>query len=238
MRLTFTLFLTLAIVFILPETGVSQNKTEAADQQKIYEYVENMPSYNGGQDAMLKYLSTSIPYANAQVQGMVVVSFVVDTDGSVNQVKVLKGLDPKLDSVCVQSVKKMSGQWTPGSQNNKPVAVRYMLPVRFTNTGSGTAGNNLKETMPEYKAGALQLLRFLDKNLEYNRAISVEGTSQISFIVNEDGSLTDFNIVKTLLPELDREAIRVLKLTSGEWSPGSQQGVPVKVRYTVPVRFK
>ncbi|MBC5775138.1 TonB family protein [Pontibacter sp. KCTC 32443] len=235
MKLTFTISLAVALLLYFPERAFSQNNTDGAASKTVYEYVETMPSYNGGQDAMLKYLSSSIPYTNAQAQGLVVVSFVVDTDGSVNQVKVLKSLHPKLDSVCVQSVKNMSGHWTSGYQKGKPVAVRYTLPVKFTNNSSGSSTD--KQDMPEFTGGRTAFENFMYRKAKYPKGAKKHGTIYVSFIINEDGSLSDYALQNSLEPILDEEALRLAKLTEGKWIPIEKDGKKVKIRYTMPVVF-
>ncbi|NDK56240.1 energy transducer TonB [Pontibacter fetidus] len=235
MRQTYTLLFSLSLLLYIPGKAFCQNNAAATPQKTIYEYVEKMPSYNGGQEAMLKYLSGSIPYTNTQVQGMVVVSFVVDTNGSVNQVKVLKGLDPKLDSVCVQSVRNMSGQWTPGINNGKPVPVRYTLPVKFNNSGSGSA--TPKDAMPEFIGGRKAFEKFMYQKVKYPRGAKKHGTVYVSFIINEDGSLSDYKLKNHLEPILDEEALKLAKLTEGKWMPTEKDGKKVKVQYTMPVVF-
>lgn len=97
------------------------------------------------------------------------------------------------------------------------------------------------EQMPEYKGSTTALLEFLGSNVKYPAAAKdagIEGMTVLSFVVEKDGSVTDIQTLKSLSPETDQEAIRVVKLTSGDWTPGKQDGVPLRVKYTLPIKFQ
>lgn len=100
-------------------------------EKKIFDVVEMQPSFPGN---LMEYLSNHIQYpAVAQennIQGRVVIQFVVETDGSITAVKVVRGVDPSLDKEAVRVVKGMP-HWIPGKQNGQPVRVRFTLPVQF-----------------------------------------------------------------------------------------------------------
>lgn len=93
---------------------------------------------------------------------------------------------------------------------------------------------------PEYPGGMQALMAFIRKNVVYppfSRAFGVQGKVVVSFVVNEDGSTTDFSVLRGVDEELDGEALRVLK-SMPKWKPGKQNGEPVKVKFAVPVNFK
>ena len=103
-------------------------------ENKVFEVVEQMPSFPGGPAALMKYLSENIKYpVVAQengVQGRVVVSFVVERDGSITDVKVARSVDPSLDREAMRVVRSMP-HWIPGKQNGSAVRVKYNVPVSF-----------------------------------------------------------------------------------------------------------
>ena len=100
----------------------------------VYDVVEVMPQYPGGQIAMLKYIMENIKYPKQimeeGIQGRVTVSFIVEKDGRVSNVRLLRSVQPLLDKEAIRVVKSMP-KWTPGKQNGKPVRVRFNLPVMF-----------------------------------------------------------------------------------------------------------
>lgn len=104
------------------------------EENKIFTVVEQMPMYPGGDAALMQYLSSNIHYpavaAENGVQGRVVVGFVVEKDGSITDVNVLRSVDPSLDREAMRVVKSMP-RWTPGKQNGSAVRVKYQVPVTF-----------------------------------------------------------------------------------------------------------
>lgn len=101
---------------------------------EIFTVVEDMPAFPGGESALLGFISKSVKYpVIAQengIQGRVIVSFVIERDGSVADAVVVRGVDPSLDKEALRVVKSMP-KWTPGKQRGKPVRVKYTLPVTF-----------------------------------------------------------------------------------------------------------
>lgn len=104
------------------------------EEDKVFDIVEQQPMFPGGQTALMKYLSehTKYPVVAQEngVQGRVTVQFVVEKDGSISDVHVLRGVDPSLDKEAVRVVKSMP-RWTPGKQNGINVRVNYRVPVLF-----------------------------------------------------------------------------------------------------------
>lgn len=112
----------------LPMNAQSESST------KVYDEVDEMPSFPGGLNGLMTFLSQNMVYpVTAQengVQGRVIVSFVVETDGSITDVKVARSVDPSLDREAMRVVKAMP-KWTPGKKDGKPVRVKYTVPIVF-----------------------------------------------------------------------------------------------------------
>ena len=104
------------------------------EENKVFDVVEQMPSFPGGMAALMAYLQKSIKYPPVAeengIQGRVVCTFVVERDGSVTDVRVAKSVDPSLDKEAVRVVSAMP-KWIPGKQNGQSVRVKYTLPVTF-----------------------------------------------------------------------------------------------------------
>lgn len=115
-------------------TANAQKTVVSQNNQKVYEHSEVMPEYPGGMSAMVEFLSKNVKYpkdaAKQKVEGRVLVWFVVETDGSLTDVKVAKKVFPSLDAEAVRVVKTMP-KWTPGKHNDQPVRVRFALPIVF-----------------------------------------------------------------------------------------------------------
>jgi protein TonB len=93
-----------------------------------------MPSFPGGEAALMQYLSKNIKYPpfaeENNIQGRVICTFVVERDGSVTDIHIAKGVDPSLDKEAIRVVSGMP-KWIPGRQNGQSVRVKYTLPVTF-----------------------------------------------------------------------------------------------------------
>ncbi len=102
--------------------------------EQVFDVVEQMPQFPGGDAALFEYLSKNIKYPTIAeengVQGRVIVTFVVEKDGSITDVKVVRSVDPSLDREASRVVKGMP-HWIPGKQNGQAVRVKYTVPVTF-----------------------------------------------------------------------------------------------------------
>lgn len=107
---------------------------EEAEEQKIFVVVEKMPEFPGGEDAMRRYLARNIRYPliaqENGIQGRVICQFVVNSDGKIVDVQVVRGVEASLDEEAIRVIKSMPN-WTPGKQGGKNVRVKYTLPIRF-----------------------------------------------------------------------------------------------------------
>ncbi len=108
--------------------------TADPDSSKIFGAAEEMPSFPGGEKALMQYIKDNTYYpeemCEGAAQGRVMVGFVINEDGSISDVKVLRSLTPELNEVAVKIVKGMP-KWNPGKQNGKAVKTKYTVPVSF-----------------------------------------------------------------------------------------------------------
>ena len=142
----------------IPEVAEVQQKAEQAAEEKVKTkpqtdttkkkktwdcMPETMPQFPGGQGVLMKYLAANIKYpasaVKAKKQGRVIVTFIVQKDGSITHAKIAKSIDPELDAEALRVVKGMP-KWTPGTQNGKPVNVKYTVPVKFSLQKDATPG--------------------------------------------------------------------------------------------------
>lgn len=109
-------------------------KEIAKEEEQVFQAVEQMPTFPGGTEEMMKYLSKNTVYpASASengIQGTVYVQFVVDRNGKIADVKILRGVDPELDKEAIRVAKSMPA-WIAGKQNGVPVRVAFTMPVKF-----------------------------------------------------------------------------------------------------------
>lgn len=113
---------------------IAQPEPPKEEETKVFDVVEQMPSFPGGQAALMSWLGSNIKYPVVAeengVQGRVVCTFVVERDGSITDVKVVRGVDPSLDKEAIRVLKAMP-HWIPGKQNGSAVRVKYTVPVTF-----------------------------------------------------------------------------------------------------------
>ncbi|MDT3401412.1 energy transducer TonB [Mucilaginibacter terrae] len=152
---------------------------------------------------------------------------VIDNVKPIDPGKVISTIDNK--GVNTQPITNTTTTVTPGGgigQGN----------TQNDGDGSKTFDINGVEVMPEPYGGNAAWAKFLQKNLRYPDT-DVQGRVMLSFIIEKDGKLSDIQILKGISPELDREALRVLKLAPA-WKPGMQNGHAVRVKYTIPIVFQ
>ncbi|MBS1525861.1 MAG: energy transducer TonB [Bacteroidetes bacterium] len=106
-----------------------------ANRGKIFTAVEQEPSFPGGHDGFTRFLIKNIRYpptaAEKRIQGNVYLTFIVERDGSLSDIRVIRSVSPDLDAEALR-VMKMSPKWSPGIQNYKAVRVQYSMPISFT----------------------------------------------------------------------------------------------------------
>ena len=134
--------LVLLVIVFVPAGANAQNKKvkkaqtrkDTATDDKVYEVCEQMPIFEGGDAALLKYLRENLKYPDKTkdrgVQGRLVIGFIVEKDGSLTDVKVLRPVDIDLDAEVLRLVKGMP-KWIPGRHNGQRVRVRYLLPIHI-----------------------------------------------------------------------------------------------------------
>jgi TonB family protein len=239
------------------------------DNDSIYQIVDEMPEYLGGVEAMMKYVSENVKYPeeakDKDIAGRVFISFVVEKDGSVSTVKVLRGIGGGCDEEAVRVVSSMP-KWKPGIKDGKPVRVSYMMPLNFKLREGQPAKPSKKadankpdmkpdkdgvyqivEEMPRFPGDEKALMEYLKSNLQMPEKYKgddaefrlAEYRTFIRFVVTEDGSISDVNLIKKTegFKDLDDEALRVVKAMP-KWNPGKMGGKPVKVYFHLPVVFK
>lgn len=116
-------------------TTISAQKTVVAQKnQQVFDVVEQMPEYPGGIQALFEYLMQNVKYPEdaekQKVEGRVIATFVVETDGSISNIEVVRPVFPSLDAEAIRVLSGMP-KWKPGLQNGKEVRVKYTVPINF-----------------------------------------------------------------------------------------------------------
>lgn len=227
---------------------VSTNKSAEAksvvDDATVFTVVEEMPTYQGGTEELISYLSENIKYpAEAKennIEGKVVVSFVVDTDGSVIDTKVVRSVGGGCDEEAIRVVSSMPN-WIPGKQKGKTVKVSYNLPIKFAlDDTEKEEVFEVVEVMPVFPGGTKELMNYLANNIKYPveaKKNEVSGRVFVTFVVEKNGSVNDVKILRGIGSGCDVESIRVVS-NMPNWTPGTQKGKPVRVQYSLPINFQ
>jgi protein TonB len=124
----------LLFIFLFCTLGVSAQSNTTSRTERLFDVVEEMPMFPGGNAALMDFLANNIKYPQVAeengIQGRVVLTFTVEPDGSLTEVKVVRGVDIALDKEAIRVVKSMP-KWIPGKEGGQPVAVKYTLPITF-----------------------------------------------------------------------------------------------------------
>lgn len=121
---------------------------KTSDQDDVFMVVEKMPQFPGGDESLFNYLATNIKYPSdakeQNIEGRVICQFVINRDGSVSDVVVVRSIAPSLDAEAVRVISTMPN-WTPGEQRGQTVRVKYTLPINFKLDGEKKAENTKKD---------------------------------------------------------------------------------------------
>ncbi|OOQ58510.1 M56 family metallopeptidase [Mucilaginibacter pedocola] len=228
---------------------------------KVYMKVDKMPQFGKDESAFGRYIGKNVRYPaiarEHNVQGRVILTFVVEKDGSLSDVKVLRGIGSGCDEEAVRVI-KASPKWTPGTQGGKKVRTQFSVPVNFAlsleadnkenatytepTVASSAVPNEVftaVEQQPAYKGGNEAFAKFLTANIKYPaeaRKNKIQGRVITTFVVMKDGSINNVKVLRGIGYGADEEAVRVVKAMP-KWNPGMQNGHPVNVQFTVPITF-
>jgi TonB family protein len=203
--------------------------------------VEQMPEFPGGQKALYKYLSDNIRYPVVArengIEGTVYIGFVVNTDGQLSNIVVKRGVAGGCTEESVRVISSMP-KWIPGKHNGEFVRVNFTMPIKFKLDDPEPIYTTL-DTMPTYPEGEKTMFKYLAKNIiypAYARENGFAGTVRITFVVNSDGSLSNFVFQERVGGGCDEEALRVIKAMP-KWIPGVKNGQKVSAYCTLPIKF-
>ena len=212
---------------------------------------EKMPEFPGGADSLFHYIEENMRYPHQALDslesGRVILQFWIEKDGSVEDICICRGVTPALDAEAYRLVANMP-RWKPAMQRGEPIRVRYTLPVNFK-----LASNYMKidgeiiavfgqgaDKLPSFPGGTEALFEYLGQNIRYpQQAIDsmISGKVMVQFWILQNGKIEGIKVVRSVSPELDAEACRVIA-NMPRWEPATQRGEPVCMSYTLPVNFR
>ena len=234
----------LLVSFILLISMWDSNSESNSD---VYVIVEQSPELIGGLSGLQAKVKYPESARKANIEGRVIVQFIVDETGKVRNAVVLRGVDAGLDEEATRVISEHA-EFTPGRQDGKPVAVRLSIPIVFklrNELESLSDQSQSPEKQDVYAIveesprliGGIRGLQAKVKYPEIARKAHVEGRVIVQLIVDENGNVRDAEILRGAGAGLDEEAIRVIS-EHAEFTPGRQDGKPVPVRLSIPIVFK
>ena len=222
------------------------------DTSRVYNSVEKMPEFPGGQDALYQYLNSSFKYPatlqHDNTATTLLFSFTVGATGKVHDLKKVKGVHPLVDAEFARVIQNMPA-WTPGQQNGKSRRVKYTLPYKIPGTPLPEANANAPEekiyiateVAPAYPGGNKDLTSFLKKHFKSTMRLTdknMEGTIILSVILNKDGSIRkeETRILKGMGYGMDERMVEVVN-TLPNFSAARQNGEPVPFKLVLPIKL-
>lgn len=265
------IFLILAAFMTATSFALAQeDKSEPAknDSKDVFIDDEEAAQFPGGDQECFKFLAANVKYPvecqKEGVQGRVIVSFVVNTDGTLDEIKTIRSPHPALSKEAERIVGLMP-KWKPATQQGKAVRSRFNIPVMFRlNADEPQKLDSVKtvavneapqadpadtdderifemvETSAQFPGGAQECYKWLAQNMKYPAKAQekgIQGRVVVSFVVNKDGSIVDVKTLHSPDPALTAEAERVVRLMP-QWVSAMQGWKNVRSKLTIPVMFR
>ena len=199
-------------------TANNIDNQKKSDKEEIFVVVEEQPQYPGGTQAMMNFLGENTIYpAEAHkngIQGRVIITFIVNKDGSLSDFEVVRGQDPLLDAEAVRVISSMP-KWKPGMQRGEAVNVRFTLPIVFRLEGDKKEKETVTVTEEKSDANEKAFYKFIGENVRYPviaQENGIMGLSKATYDVSAKGEVSNVKTTESVDPSLDAELIRVIKL--------------------------
>lgn len=240
----------------------------AKDENSVYSFseAEKKPEFPGGLEMFYEFIAKNyiIPQNPELKGGRIFVQFVIEKDGAVTDVKVLRGLGFGTGEEAIRVLQRCPN-WIPGEAGGKPVKVMYSIPIKIDlpgpeiieteNPATNTLSSDqvtLKETAiqecephtvkevdtkAEFPGGIDKFVDFVVKRFKFPGPVYIDSKIFVTFVIREDGSLTDIKVIRDIGRGTGAEITRVLNL-SPKWKPAQINGINVCMRYGLPIILK
>lgn len=255
---------TLLSLFLLT-AGLSRLYAQAIPEDKVYELYDlnKWPEFPGGRIAMLGYQSERIKTVLQQQPGLhggVVVSFVIDKDGSISNINVEQSDNTGCSANAMRILERMP-KWSPGEIKGVPVRSRFYATMKFEAPNAADQRAPVDERAPEYEeetingeriyplfevtqapafpGGEEAMKKFIADKLQYPaeaKAKGIQGTVEVVFVVSTTGEISNLALQKMVSGGCGEEAMRIVKAMP-RWVPGAYKGKIVNVRTSINIDF-
>lgn len=213
----------------------------ASTTNQMMPELDEKPDFPGGIQEFYKFIGAN--YKTPKVQGLagrIYVSFIVEKDGSLAGIKVLRDIGYGTGEEAIR-VLQNSPKWTPGKYKGEPVRAMYSLPITITATEKlEDKVYSVKEVFekPAYPGGLQKFYTDLSKQFKAPEKEGLKGQLVIGFVIEKDGSVVQTTILKDLGYGTGEEAIRTIKLVK-KWIPGKlENGTAVRTAYSLPITIQ
>jgi hypothetical protein len=215
----------------------------------------------GGMEKFQEFVNANFDNSKVSKPGKMVAAFTIDTDGSVQKIKMTQMIDPESAMEMIR-VLNLCPKWKPASRGGKPISVEVKYPMVFSQKESAAVKKQRAESIsahnpsasepldeiplntgglefkPAYPGGMQAFYAYIAQNFSVPKSREFKGGKLIvSFVVEKDGSLTEMKVIKDIGFGTADEAFRILK-ASPKWIPGEQNGKKVRVYYTLPINLQ
>ncbi|WP_026712455.1 energy transducer TonB [Flavobacterium daejeonense] len=238
----------LAIVFLLIQFVSAQEMTTDSNNL-VYNLneIEQIPDFPGGMNEFYNFIRNNYKAPSKTLSDKVLVCFIIEKDGSLSSFKILKSVNVESDAEAVR-VLSICPNWIPGEKNGQKVRCRLTLPIskliynyqiRSLSSGQKNKENVYSiagiEKKPEFPGGIKEFHKFLKKN--YKPSAEAKGLAFVTFIIEKDGSLSNFKLLRDPGFGAGEEALRVLSICP-KWSPGETKGEKVRCIFSTSIPYK
>ncbi|WP_029905388.1 energy transducer TonB [Prevotella sp. 10(H)] len=233
------------VLLFLLVSIVSYSQDKDRVDSDIFIDFDTIPQFPGGEEKMYEFIKKNLIYPisalDAKVEGRVTTRFVVRATGDITDVQVLRGIHPDCDSLAVEIIRSMP-KWIPGKKSGFSIDTKFTLPIIFRLPDDGIAdGEQIRftaEYMPSFPGGTDEMFKFIKENLRWpDGDACFQGRVTVRFVVNKKGKIVRPEVVRSVTPKADKEALRVVGIMP-DWIPGMHNGEAVNVYYTIPIVFR
>jgi len=207
-------------------------------QESPFHYKE--AEFPGGTQAMRRHVQDNLKYPEESFkqgdEGRVFIEFVVKKDGSIDGIKVLRGVSVEIDNEAIRIIEIMP-RWIPAEEDGEKREMRCRMPINFI-----LPSDYIYDMVDKYAAfpgGPQKLEQFIAKKVKYpkqSKRNGVEGEVILEFVVNQNGSIENIKVLKGVSKVIDSEAIRVIQMMP-KWTPAEKNNTIVRSKCSIPIDF-
>jgi|GEM_PF-4236905 len=226
--------------------SVISASAQTPDSNGVYGFATIMPAYQGGDDALFDFIHQNIKYPKdaweQKKQGAVQVRAIIDEQGNIAQMKVVRGICPSLDEEAKRVISSTTGKWISGKVDDKPIKTYKYLKISFKIDTNSIEPAAMSKPIPPitFIGGDEAFDQFIKKYITVPNAVLIHpnlwGAVTVSVSFNSFNQITDVAVVKGPYKDLNEEGVRLIKLSQGKWirAESAKAGVPINAIVTIP----